>query len=401
MIHQTSARYLDGKDPRARIGRLVFDEVHRELLFYETSETGESYLCSIDKNESIDIRSRGGEQIVEWRPKTNHTSSMLILNDLPFTRLIRDNFLAHKNVFWRYATHVWSESLGKVALALVAAVCLTGFGTWYFMEHSFKLIPVSWDKKVGDEAEPGLKQFGEICDSPRTVVELERMLPYLTEAKTPHKFQVQIIKSPVENAFALPGGKITFFAQTIRKAKTNSELVGILAHEVGHVERRHGMQQISQYMTLRVILALAFGMADETTTLAMAADAGAILLLLKNSRDHERDADAYAAQKLVEAGISSRGIRAFFDRIQDEHKKQISKVPDFILTHPQDGDRIQYFERYEAKHQTRFRKANQKLPADIKAWLNAAPNLSAACTPSAKDIAQAKKDSADDEESEE
>ncbi len=399
MIHQTSARYLDGVDPRPRVGRLVFDEAHRELLFYEATETGERYVCSIDKHQSIDIRSRGGEQIVEWRPKTNHTSSMLMITDLPFTRLIRDRFLAHKNVFWRYATHVWSESLGKVAIALVAAVCLTALGTWYFMEHSYKLIPVTWDKKVGDEAEPGLKEFGEKCDSPQTVQELKRLLPYLTEANTPHKFDIQILKSPVENAFALPGGKITFFAQTIRKAKTNSELAGILAHEVGHVERRHGMQQISQYMTLRVILALAFGMADETTTLAMAADAGAILFLLKNSRDHERDADAYAAKKLVEAGISNRGIRGFFERIQREHKKEMSKIPDFILTHPQDGDRIHFFERYEAKHQSRFRKANQKLPADLKAWLKAPPTLSAACTPSAKELAKAKKgDDADAEE---
>jgi Zn-dependent protease with chaperone function len=388
VIHQTSARYLDGLDPRPRTGRLVFDEAHRELHFYEAAETGERFVCSIDKNQSIDIRSRGSEQIIEWRPKTNHTSAMLIITDLAFTRLIRDRFLAHKNVFWRYATLVWSESLGKVALALIAAVFATGLATWYFMEHSFKLIPVSWDKKVGDQAAPGLKEFGEICESKQTIADFKRVLPYLTEKDTPHEFDIQILKTPVENAFALPGGKITFFSQTIKKAQTNAELVGILAHEVGHVERRHGMQQLSQYMTLRVILALAFGMADETTTLAMAADAGAILFLLKNSRDHERDADAYAAEKLAAAGISSKGIRGFFERINKEHKAQMSKVPDFILTHPQDQDRIQYFERYEKKHAAKFRKANANLPDTIKAWLKKKPQLSAACTPAEKETAK-------------
>jgi Zn-dependent protease with chaperone function len=388
VIHQAGARYLDGVDPRPRVGRLVFDEAHRELHFYEEAETGDRFICSIDKNQSIDIRSRGGEQVIEWRPKTNHTSSMLILNDLPFTRLIRDRFLAHKNVFWRYATLVWSESLGKVALALVAAVLVTGLATWYFMEHSFKLIPVAWDKKVGDQAAPGLKEFGDICESKQTVADFKRVLPYLTEKGTPHQFDIQILKSPVENAFALPGGKITFFAQTIKKAKTNAELVGILAHEVGHVERRHGMQQLSQYMTLRVILALAFGMADETTTLAMAADAGAILFLLKNSRDHERDADAYAAEKLAAAGISSRGIRSFFERIGQEHKKEMSKVPDFILTHPADEDRIRFFERYEKKHAAKMKKANERLPDSIKAWLRSKPQLSAACIPPEKESAK-------------
>jgi hypothetical protein len=177
VIHQTSARYLDGLDPRPRTGRLVFDEAHRELHFYEAAETGERFVCSIDKNQSIDIRSRGSEQIIEWRPKTNHTSAMLIITDLAFTRLIRDRFLAHKNVFWRYATLVWSESLGKVALALIAAVFATGLATWYFMEHSFKLIPVAWDKKVGDQAAPGLKEFGEICESKQTDRRLQTGTP--------------------------------------------------------------------------------------------------------------------------------------------------------------------------------------------------------------------------------
>jgi predicted Zn-dependent protease len=185
-----------------------------------------------------------------------------------------------------------------------------------------------------------------------------------------------------------PAVRLPSFHKPSKRRKTNAELVGILAHEVGHVERRHGMQQLSQYMTLRVILALAFGMADETTTLAMAADAGAILFLLKNSRDHERDADAYAAEKLAAAGISSKGIRGFFERINKEHKAQMSKVPDFILTHPQDQDRIQYFERYEKKHAAKFRKANANLPDTIKAWLKKKPQLSAACTPAEKETAK-------------
>lgn len=131
-----------------------------------------------------------------------------------------------------------------------------------------------------------------------------------------------------------PAARSACSSETIRKAANYEELAGILAHEIGHVERRHGMQQLSQYMTIRVILALAFGMTDDGTTMALAADAGALLLLLKNSRDHERDADAYAARKLAEAGISSLAIRRFFDRINKEHKEGLDKVPDFILDSP-------------------------------------------------------------------
>jgi Zn-dependent protease with chaperone function len=380
MIRQSPAQYLDGTDPKPRTGRLVFDEAHGELHFYETDAVGsERFLLSLDKNHDFEIRRRGSEQVIEWREGSNASSRMLTVRDAEFMRLVRDKFLAHKNIFWRYATLVWSESLGKVALALLAALAVTGIAGWFFMQNSYKLIPIAWDKKIGEQAEPGLKEFGLVCDSPQTVRDLKLLLPYLAEPGTPYSYDIQIIKSNVENAFALPGGKLTFFSQTIKNAKSYGELAGILAHEIGHVERRHGMQQLSQYMTIRVILALAFGMTDDATLIATAADAGALLLLLKNSRDHERDADAYAAEKLVAAGISNRPIREFFERIAREHKKDVQNVPDFILTHPADNERIRFFEKYEARHKAAFRTAAAKLNTEIRALLKRKPVLAAEC----------------------
>ncbi len=338
--------------------------------------------------------------MIEWREGGNASSRMLVLSDIGFVRLVRDRFLAHKNIFWRYATLVWSESLGKVALALLAALAVTGIAGWYFMQNSYKVIPITWDKKIGDQAEPGLKEFGLTCDSPQTVRDLKKLVPYLVEPGTPYSYDIQIIKSNVENAFALPGGKLTFFSQTIRNAKSYAELAGILAHEIGHVERRHGMQQLSQYMTIRVILALAFGMTDDATLIATAADAGALLLLLKNSRDHERDADAYAARKLVEAGISNKAIREFFERIAREHKKDMQNVPDFILTHPADNERIRFFEKYEAQHKAAFKSAAARLDPEISALLRRKPALAAECIVPAK-AASNKKGSEEDESDDE
>ena len=311
MIHRTEAIHFDGVKPRERRGQLIYDAANKELHFYEidTETQTEKFAFSLDKNHGFEIRTRLKEQLIEWRVKGNHTSALIVIQDLKFTRLVRDKYLSHKNIFWRYATYVWSESFGRVIIALAVALAITGVGAHYFMENSYHLIPVTWDKKVGDQAEAGLKEFGAICTSAETVRDLRKFLPYFREAGTPHQYDIQILKSPVENAFALPGGKITVFSATVEKAKNYEELAGILAHEVGHVERRHGMQQLSQYMTLRLVLTLAFGMTDDATILSFAADAGALLLLLKNSRDHERDADAFAARKLAEAGISSKAIQ--------------------------------------------------------------------------------------------
>lgn len=381
MIHQTKATYLDGIKPRTRSGKLIYDAVNKELHFYEKdSETEtEKFAFSLDKSHGFEIRTRSHEQLIEWRVKGNHTSALIVISDRKFTRLVRDKYLAHKNIFWRYATYVWSESFGRVVIALAIALTITGIGAHFFMENAYHMIPVTWDKKVGDQAEAGLKEFGAICASPETVKDLRKFLPYFREADTPHQYDIQVLKSPVENAFALPGGKITVFSATVQKAKNYEELAGILAHEVGHVERRHGMQQLSQYMALRLILTLAFGMTDDGSILSLAADAGALLLLLKNSRDHERDADAFAAQKLAQAGISSKAIRDFFDRINKEHKAEISKVPDFILTHPADEDRIRYFERYETKNKAQLRAAAERLNPEIRELLKRKPVISNAC----------------------
>lgn len=397
MIHQTSAQYLDGLDPRPRHGRLVLDDVHGELHFYEKDETGsERFAFSVDKNHTFEIRARGGGHVIEWREGNNHYSRMFTLNDAAFVRLVRDRFLAHKNFFWRYATLVWSESLGKVALALVLALALAGFAGYFLMHNSYKLIPIAWDSKVGEQAEPNLKEFGLVCQSPQTVKDLKKLLPYFVPKDTPYSYDIQIINTNIENAFALPGGKLTFFSQTIKNAQSYAELAGILAHEVGHVEHRHGMQQLSQYMALRLILALAFGMTDDVTLLATAADVGALLILLKNSRDHERDADRYAAQKLLEAGISNKPLRDFFERITREHRQDMESIPDFLLTHPADAERIGFFAKYEDKHQEKFRHARQNLPPAIGALLKRKPILAAECTP----IAAAQKQNSDEDETE-
>lgn len=391
MIRQAPATYFDGISPEAHEGRLVFDEVQSELHFYENTGAGEKFLLSLDKDHHFEMRRRGGQQLIEWRRAGNHSSEMLSLDDLDFGRAVRDKFLANKSIFWRYATFIWSESLGKVAVALVAVFAAAAFGAWLFMQNSYRLVPESWDKKIGEQAEGGLKEFGPVCESPEVKRNLTRLLALMRPTDSVYDYQVQILKSPIENAFALPGGKITVFSETIKKARNYEELAGILAHEAGHVERRHGMKQISQYMTLRVILALAFGMADDATMISIVADTGALLLLLKNSRDHERDADQYAAENLAARGISSKAIRDFFKRIGEEHKAAREKIPDFVLTHPADDDRVRFFERYEAKHKGEIKEARAKLPKEILELLAQKPMVAAEC------VAKPKKDDEDEE----
>ncbi|MBS0618102.1 MAG: M48 family metallopeptidase [Spirochaetes bacterium] len=384
MIRQTTARYFDGEHVAPKHGRLVYDAEHGELHFYARAADGasEKFLFSLDKYNDFELRLRGAEQHVEWRrDKKNQTSALVILNDQRFARLVRDKFLAHKNIFWRFATYIWSESFVRVALPLAAVLLTTAIVAHFAMQNLYRAIPETWDKEIGDQAAAGMADFGEPCESPQTVKDLKLFVPYFADAHTRYTYEIQIINAPIENAFALPGGRILVFSQTLINAKNYAELAGILAHEIGHVEHRHGMQQLSQYMTLRLLLALAFGMSDDATLLAFGADAGALLLILKNSRDHERDADTYAAERLAHVGISSSALRAFFERVSDEHKTAIERIPDFVLTHPADAERIRFFERYEKKHSAKLQAAAKRMEPNIASLLRQKPALSSECYP--------------------
>jgi len=384
VTQQTTAKYFDGENVAPKQGRLVYDAQNRELHFYvrDADTAPEKFLFSLDKNHDFELRLRGAEQLVEWRrDKKNQMSSLVVLSDQQFARLIRDKFLAHKNIFWRFATYVWSESFMRVVVALVALLLATGIIAHFAMQNLYRAMPETWDKAIGDQAAAGMADFGEPCESPQTIKNLQRFIPYFAAPQTRHTYEIQIINTPVENAFALPGGRILVFSQTLLNAKNYAELAGVLAHEIGHVEHRHGMQQLSQYMTLRLLLALAFGMSDDATLLAFGADAGALLLILKNSRDHERDADAYAAEKLVHAGISSAALRAFFARVNDEHKTALERIPDFVLTHPADAERIRFFEQYENKHRNQLRAAAEHMDSGMAQLLRQKPVLSSECYP--------------------
>jgi len=95
------------------------------------------------------------------------------------------------------------------------------------------------------------------------------------------------------NAFALPGGQVVLSDQIVRAAAANglddNALLGVLAHEIGHVMQRHGTRNLVQQGVLGMGLGLALG--DMSGMLAASAYA---LTSLAYSRDHEREADCYA-----------------------------------------------------------------------------------------------------------
>jgi predicted Zn-dependent protease len=155
------------------------------------------------------------------------------------------------------------------------------------------------------------------------------------------------VRDRMLNAFALPGGFIGMHSGLILAAQTESELAGVVSHEIGHVSQRHiarmlGKQRQDALIPLAaaVLAALAARSSpDASGALLMGGQGLAIHRQLNFSRDAEREADRVGLQILREAGYDSSGIVQFFGRLQNA-SRAYTEAPVYLRSHPLTTERI-------------------------------------------------------------
>jgi len=139
------------------------------------------------------------------------------------------------------------------------------------------------------------------------------------------------------NAFALPGGVIVVNAGLIAMTATAEELAGVIAHEVEHVEQRHGLKALVRQLGLAALWAAVTGDLGRT----LPAQAAQRLIGLGFSREAEREADTGAVQALVSAGIDPTAMLRFFARLGS---MQEAAPPAWLSTHPPSEARREYLQ---------------------------------------------------------
>lgn len=164
------------------------------------------------------------------------------------------------------------------------------------------------------------------------------------------------------NAMALPSGTIVITDELVALARDDRELIGVLAHEAGHVERRHSVRLVLQNSAVMLFMAWAVG--DFSSIMALAP---ATLLQAKYSRDFEREADAFAADLLVAQGIKPARLADLLERIDAAQRStpspsstspssnssgsssgappespQRSSLLDYASSHPATSERLEY-----------------------------------------------------------
>lgn len=156
------------------------------------------------------------------------------------------------------------------------------------------------------------------------------------------------VRDPSINAFALPGGYIGVHTGLISAARNESELAGVLSHEIAHVTQHHiarmvGAQKISGIATLAA-LAVAILAARSNSQASEAVIATAQAMNIQNqldfTREHEREADRTGLQILSDAGFAPQGMATFFERLQAQGRLYENNAPAYLRTHPLTYQRI-------------------------------------------------------------
>jgi len=149
------------------------------------------------------------------------------------------------------------------------------------------------------------------------------------------------------NAFALPGGPVWINRGVLHAATNESQVAGVLAHEIAHVAQRHAATQVMQGAFANWglgLLSAMLGNAGGANAARTAAGAMTNSMFLKFSRDDESDADRVGLQILTSAGWDARGMVELFEILRREQKRDPTVVETFFSTHPPPQERIEQLE---------------------------------------------------------
>jgi len=217
-----------------------------------------------------------------------------------------------------------------------------------FVAHpraQISLVSVEDEIAIGRQANAQVRrQVPQVRDAPTAAYIREigaRLARHAPGPKYPYSFATADYREI--NAFALPGGPVWIHRGVLHSATNESQVAGVLAHEVAHIGQRHAADQLTKATMAN------WGLGVLGAVLGNSAGAGAAQLaaglltngvFLKFSRDAEREADRVGWQIMRRAGWDGRGMVELFEILRRASSRDPGSVEAFFSSHPPPQDRI-------------------------------------------------------------
>jgi hypothetical protein len=238
----------------------------------------------------------------------------------------------------------WARVVGAVGFLLTALIALYAADNRTKLKPGFNLFSPQQDIEMGRQSAQAAERQLQILNDrdPATYINtLGQNLAGHAPANEKYPFQFKIVNDTAINAFALPGGFIYVNRGAIEAADNESQIAGVMAHEIGHVVLRHGTHQISRAYVAQAPLAVLGGVLGAGSMGSILGQLGVGFglnsLFLKYSRDAESQADLMGTQILHDSGYDPRAMVDFFEKLQTASKEKTSQ---FFSDHPVPENRI-------------------------------------------------------------
>ncbi len=206
------------------------------------------------------------------------------------------------------------------------------------------------ERQIGAEVFSRLRERGGVVEDALIDAYLNDLGIRLVSSSpgSPFAPNLMVVDNPTINAFTVPGGHIAVFSGLMLTAESESELAGVIAHEIAHASQRHIAQRVaaqtgnSMTAVAGFIAGILLGAVDPQlgAAVATAGIAGAAQSSINYTRMHEREADRIALDMLTRAEIDPQGMVSFFEKLQRRAGAEPGRQFEFLRTHPMNAERI-------------------------------------------------------------
>jgi beta-barrel assembly-enhancing protease len=211
------------------------------------------------------------------------------------------------------------------------------------------------ERTIGNAIMREVRADKDYIDDPEISDYINRIGQRLLQAADPPVPPIDffVMRDDTINAFALTGGHIGVHSALILLTQNESELAGVLGHEITHILQKHQARMLhgqrgatfASLAALAVALLASRSSASQGSQITEAAVASAGALSIQSqinyTREHEREADRGGLQLMQRAGYDPRGMETFFDRMMRANRlNEYKGAPAYLRTHPLTTERI-------------------------------------------------------------
>lgn len=286
------------------------------------------------------------------------------VSDRKFEKMLAANrYQESRVVEWQ---RNWQRSLGALVVLMIMLIGGYQWGLPWAADTLAQHLPTAVEKRIGDEGWAMVEK--DLMEPSRLdVADQMRLRRLFSDMRQPRgektEYRLEFRRSKVgPNAFALPNGVIVMTDELVMQARNDHAVLGVLAHELGHLQRRHSLRRLLQAVGVGAVMNLWIGDVS-----ALLTTVPTFLLDQKYSRDFEREADQYAIDMMRINAIPLSPMADLFEKMrdvgkgdaagrgsQDEHRhaddkrrgqgrgdeEEEQEIPEYFSSHPGDAERI-------------------------------------------------------------